>query len=116
MLSDACLAPMRNFVTNTSSSVPTMIMSGGGLIAGLSRAGEGEIHNGADDNASGVAALLELAEAYALNRLRPKRTLIFVAFDAEEMGLHGSNAFVAEGGYPIESMQRDGQPGHDCQK
>ena len=78
---------------------------GRGRIAGLSRAGEGEIHNGADDNASGVAAMLELAEAYALNRLRPKRTLIFVAFDAEEMGLHGSNAFVAEGGYPIESMQ-----------
>lgn len=77
---------------------------GRGLISGMSRAGEGEIHNGADDNASGVAAMLELAEAYALNRLRPKRTLIFVAFDAEELGLHGSNAFVADGGYAIESM------------
>ncbi|MGE4618481.1 MAG: M20/M25/M40 family metallo-hydrolase [Planctomycetota bacterium] len=77
---------------------------GRGKVPGLSRGGQGEIHNGADDNASGVSAMLEIAEAYALNRLRPKRTLIFVAFDAEEMGLHGSNVFVAESGYPIESM------------
>lgn len=79
---------------------------GSGLMSGRYAEGsKGEIHNGADDNASGVAALLELAEAYALNRLRPKRTLIFVAFDAEELGLHGSNFFVAEGGYPIESIR-----------
>lgn len=79
---------------------------GNGLMSGRYPEGsKGEIHNGADDNASGVAGLLELVEAYALNRLRPKRTLIFVAFDAEEMGLHGSNAFVAQGGYPIESIR-----------
>lgn len=78
---------------------------GRGEVAGSSREGKGEIHNGADDNASGVAAMLELAEAYALNRLRPKRTLIFVAFDAEELGLHGSTAFVADGGYSVDAMQ-----------
>lgn len=72
---------------------------GMGMVEGLSRGGEGEIHNGADDNASGVAALLEIAEAYSLARLRPKRSLLFVAFDAEEMGLHGSSAFVASSGY-----------------
>ncbi|MDE0959773.1 MAG: M20/M25/M40 family metallo-hydrolase, partial [Planctomycetota bacterium] len=78
---------------------------GRGVSPGLSRGGTvGEIHNGADDNASGVAALLEVAEAYALNRLKTRRTLLFVAFDAEELGLHGSNAFVADGGYDAGSI------------
>ncbi len=72
---------------------------GRGLVEGLSRGGGGEIHNGADDNATGVAALLEIAEAYSLARLRPKRSLLFIAFDAEELGLHGSSAFVASSGY-----------------
>src|SRR5690606_2821288 len=53
----------------------------------------GEIDNGADDNASGVAALLNFAEYYAKHQ--PNHTLIFAAFDAEEMGLQGSRAFVA---------------------
>jgi hypothetical protein len=78
---------------------------GRGRSPGLSLGGEpGEIHNGADDNASGVAALLELAEAYALNRLRTKRSILFVAFDAEELGMHGSNAFVADSGFKPAEM------------
>ncbi len=78
---------------------------GRGKSPGLSRGGaSGEIHNGADDNASGVAALLEVAEAYALNRLKTRRTLLFVAFDAEELGLHGSTAFVADGGFDSGSI------------
>ena len=72
---------------------------GRGLGSGLSRGDGGEIHNGADDNASGVSALLEVAEAYSLNRLRTRRSILFVAFDAEELGLHGSTAFVSDGGY-----------------
>ncbi|HYK76837.1 MAG TPA: M28 family peptidase [Daejeonella sp.] len=51
------------------------------------------INNGADDNASGVSALLALAGYYAKNK--PTHTLIFAAFDAEEMGLQGAKAFVA---------------------
>ncbi|RTZ90213.1 MAG: hypothetical protein DSY92_07450 [Planctomycetota bacterium] len=78
---------------------------GRGRSPGLSLGGEpGEIHNGADDNASGVAALLELAEAYSLNRLRTKRSILFVAFDAEELGMHGSNAFVADSGFKPAQM------------
>ncbi|HCW44788.1 MAG TPA: hypothetical protein DGU45_05690 [Planctomycetes bacterium] len=65
---------------------------------------QGEIHNGADDNATGVAALLEIAEAYSLARLRPKRSLIFIAFDAEELGLHGSGAFVASSGFDPSTL------------
>jgi hypothetical protein len=57
------------------------------------RAGcEGQIHNGADDNASGVAVLLELARALA--ETRPPRTIVFVAFGGEEWGLKGSRRFV----------------------
>lgn len=46
------------------------------------------IHNGADDNASGTAGLLELAQAFAQHP--PRRSLLFVAFSAEELGLLGS--------------------------
>jgi len=55
---------------------------------------DGEIHNGADDNASGVAALLAVAEA--LRKRPPQHDVIFVAFDAEEQGLRGARAFVAD--------------------
>jgi hypothetical protein len=50
----------------------------------------GYIHNGADDNASGTAALLELADAFASMTPAPKRTLVFAFWDAEEVGLLGS--------------------------
>ena len=50
----------------------------------------GRIYNGADDNASGTTALLELAEAFAKSGKQPKHTLIFAAFSAEEVGLIGS--------------------------
>ncbi|WEK18081.1 MAG: M28 family peptidase [Candidatus Pedobacter colombiensis] len=52
-----------------------------------------QIYNGADDNASGVAALLKYAAYYKAHK--PHHTLIFAAFDAEEMGLQGARAFVA---------------------
>ena len=53
----------------------------------------GEIYNGADDNASGTAALLAIAE-YFKNK-KPGHTIIFAAFDGEESGLRGARAFVA---------------------
>jgi hypothetical protein len=48
---------------------------------------------GADDNATGVAMLLEVAERFALQKQKPRRTLVFVAFDQEESGLQGSTHF-----------------------
>jgi hypothetical protein len=54
---------------------------------------EGKIHFGADDNASGVATILELARAMG-NTAKPKRTIIFLACTAEEAGLIGSRYFV----------------------
>ena len=55
----------------------------------------GEIHNGADDNASGTAALIEMARAAAADPARFHRSLVFVAFAGEERGLLGS-AYYAE--------------------
>ncbi len=52
----------------------------------------GQIYNGADDNASGVAALLEIAAYFAQHP--PENSIIFAALDAEELGLQGAKAFV----------------------
>ena len=67
----------------------------------LGRGGEGslaskpgEIHHGADDNASGTAGLIELARLFSVHRPKLKRTLIFIAFGGEEEGLLGSNYYV----------------------
>jgi Zn-dependent M28 family amino/carboxypeptidase len=54
----------------------------------------GYVHNGADDNASGVAGLLEIAEAIGRLPERPRRTILLAFWDGEEKGLLGSNHFV----------------------
>ena len=51
-----------------------------------------EVHNGADDNASGVSILIELVNS--IKNINPKRSVVFVGFGAEEMGLLGSKYFV----------------------
>ena len=74
----------------------------------LGRGGDGsldvnskQIHHGADDNASGVAALLELARQFRKEK-KNKRTLIFIAFGGEEEGLLGSKFYVNNPVFPIE--------------
>ena len=52
-----------------------------------------DVHNGADDNASGVAAVIELAKYLSNSNTKLKRSIIFTAFAAEEMGLLGSKYF-----------------------
>ena len=52
----------------------------------------GEIYNGADDNASGSAALIEVAKELSASRDQLRRSVIIAAFDAEELGLYGSKA------------------------
>lgn len=61
-------------------------------------------HNGADDNASGTAGVLELAQFFARPENRPKRTLYFLAFAGEEMGLLGSSAYVNASTTPISRI------------
>ncbi len=61
-----------------------------------------DIHYGADDNASGTAGLLELARLFGTNRDTLKRSILFIAFGAEELGLIGSQYYVNNPLYPIE--------------
>ena len=60
------------------------------------------VHNGADDNASGVSALIEIAERLASGDKRPGYSFLFIAFSAEEMGLLGSKYYVAHPLLPLD--------------
>ena len=66
----------------------------GGKGSGSREPEEQIVHPGADDNASGTAGLLELAQKISANKNKLKRSVIIVAFDAEEKGLLGSKHFV----------------------
>lgn len=61
-----------------------------------------EVHNGADDNASGTVALIELARRFAGMETPPPRRMVFIAFTAEELGLIGSAHYVKEPVFPLE--------------
>jgi len=66
---------------------------------------EGKIHNGADDNASGVAGVLELARFYAARKNTLKYNMAFVCFSGEELGLIGSKKFVESNVLDTARMQ-----------
>ncbi len=66
--------------------------------------GEPQIHNGADDNASGTAGLLELSEKLSSIKNNLKRSVLFFAFSGEEIGLLGSNYLVNNFPVPIENV------------
>jgi Zn-dependent M28 family amino/carboxypeptidase len=72
---------------------------------GIGRPVNGDsILNGALDNASGVAAMLAVADAYVRAGVRPKRSLLFVGFTAEEKGLLGSQAFAENPPVPLRHI------------
>jgi hypothetical protein len=79
-------------------------------LGSLARQGEeGQIHNGADDNASGTAAVLELAAAVADARRNaddtaPRRGVIFACWSGEELGIIGSSRFAADPPIPLENI------------
>jgi Zn-dependent M28 family amino/carboxypeptidase len=62
------------------------------------------IYNGAFDNASGIAGLLEIARAFAALPERPKRSILFLAVTAEEKGLLGSDYFANQPTVPLEGI------------
>lgn len=62
------------------------------------------IHNGAADNASGTGAVLAMAEALVSSGVRPARSIVFMAFGAEESGLLGSTAFAARPSIPLRNV------------
>lgn len=65
---------------------------------------EGQIHNGADDNASGVAGLLELARYFSGNDVKESYNFLFIAFAGEELGLLGSRYFTNNPTLPLDKI------------
>jgi hypothetical protein len=74
---------------------------------GISTNRPDSINNGADDNASGVAGLLELAEAFSRPAARPRRSLLFLAPSGEEPGLLGSAHFTEHPTVPLDRIVTD---------
>ena len=71
---------------------------------GVRSGNEGKIHPGADDNASGVAVLIEMADLLG-DSFKPQRTIVFVAFTLEESGLLGSKHYVKNmTRFPVEKV------------
>ena len=68
----------------------------------LYRGDEPQIHNGADDNASGTTGVLELAQKFASQKDKLKRSIAFFTFSGEELGLLGSNYLVNNLPFPAE--------------
>ncbi len=64
--------------------------------------GDDHIWNGADDNASGTSSVLEIAQALALGAVPTKRSILFIAFSAEEQGLLGSLHYCENPLFPLE--------------
>ncbi len=65
---------------------------------------EGKIHNGADDNASGVAGVLELARYFAQNDITEKNNFLFMTFSGEELGLIGSKKWCEKPTLPLDKI------------
>ncbi len=65
---------------------------------------EGKIHNGADDNASGTAGVLELARYFSENNLTEKFNFLFMCYSGEELGLIGSKKWCDAPSFPLEKI------------
>jgi hypothetical protein len=75
----------------------------GGFTSGSLAIFSSDIHNGADDNASGTAMVLEIARRLGARRDPPARRVVFIAFSGEERGLLGSQYYVAHPLFPLSS-------------
>jgi hypothetical protein len=111
----ADLEPLRALTSNVlgrlaGRSSETLVVGahydhlGRGGSGSLDPGAEGAVHHGADDNASGTAALLELARALAARSELLERSVVFAAFGAEELGLLGSLHFVEHPPLPLEQV------------
>lgn len=95
-----------NVVAMIEGSDPVLKDEVVGLGAHLDHLGEsnGQIYWGADDDASGNCSLLAIAQAMAKNPEKPKRTVLFMAFCGEEMGLIGSAFYANNPIFPLDKM------------
>ena len=103
--------PVKNVIAVLNGSGPladeTVVI--GAHYDHVGRGGEGsfvpgstEIHNGADDNASGTVSLLELGRRFGARKEKLPRRLVFIAFTGEEMGLFGSARYTKDPVFPLE--------------
>lgn len=104
------LIPERNVVGVLEGSDPFLknewiVLSAHFDHTGIGKPVNGDsIYNGADDNATGTVTVMALARLLAQEQNRPKRSILFVAFSGEEMGLRGSRWFVEHPTIPIEKI------------
>lgn len=100
---DAKLLPTQNVIGYIEGSDPELkneyVVFGAhydhvglGYYGAMSAKNKGKIHPGADDNGSGTCGLIEVAEAFS--KVKPRRSVVFIAFTGEENGLLGSNYYV----------------------
>jgi len=75
----------------------------GGHYDHIGATNDSTIYNGADDNASGTAGVMEIAEAFTSCDSRPKRSLLFMAYAGEEKGLFGSKFYTAHPIFPLKN-------------
>lgn len=96
----------RNVIGALPGSDPTLAGEHVALGAHLDHVGthDGKIHFGADDDASGVSAVLGAAVALGANPIKPKRSVLFLFFAAEEKGLLGSEWFAANPTVPLDRV------------
>jgi microsomal dipeptidase-like Zn-dependent dipeptidase len=95
----------RNILAKISGSDPKLKDEAvilGGHMDHLGVSPIGDVMNGANDNASGTAVTMEIGRVMKLNQYKPKRTVIFAAWAAEEQGLLGSEYYVDHPTHPIE--------------
>ena len=74
---------------------------------GLAKSGDDRVYNGANDNASGVASMIEIAAALTAQPVHPKRSIVFMAFFGEEEGLLGSHYYAGHPVFPLEKTVAD---------
>ena len=107
------MVEVRNVVAMIPGSDPSLareVVIVGAHFDHLGHGGDGslapdsrDVHNGADDNASGTAALLEVASRLAGSGNSPSRSVLFIAFTGEEKGLWGSGHYVKNPLIPLEN-------------
>lgn len=100
---------VRNVVAVIEGSDPTLKTEAVFYSAHLDHLGdvgtdEDKIYNGADDDASGVTAVLTLADAFGALEPKPKRSVIFMTFWGEESGLLGSKQLVEDSPWPLDKL------------
>jgi len=89
------------FIEGSDPSLKNEVVVIGAHLDHLGRKGD-YIFNGADDNGSGSVAVLEVAEAFARNPRKPKRSILFALWTGEEVGLLGSRHYVSHPTFPLK--------------